>query len=201
MIIIHESYNDTSLANDIALLKLTEKLDLRTYTPACLPTKRQTFVNHEGWVYGWGQQSLETGAYSHILRETSQTIISNANCNERSVRINKAFECWTEIDKINDMDTELLREDIILCETAKLRNCKNETDNKTFNCPVNLTLKGSIEDNMLCGLEKGSDACGGDSGGPFTVEEAGRHTLAGVVSWGIQCATVGQRSRKPMICN
>jgi len=50
----------------------------------------------------------------------------------------------------------------------------------------------SITDDMLCaGGQEGKDSCGGDSGGPFTVDIAGVHTLAGVVSFGIGCARDG----------
>jgi len=45
-----------------------------------------------------------------------------------------------------------------------------------------------ITANMLCAKKPGADACYGDSGGPFTVQESGRTVLAGVVSWGLECA-------------
>ena len=51
-------------------------------------------------------------------------------------------------------------------------------------------LNGISED-MLCAGARGKDACIGDSGGPFTVKNAGnRHELVGVVSWGLGCAVV-----------
>ena len=40
----------------------------------------------------------------------------------------------------------------------------------------------------LCAKAPGADACYGDSGGPFTLEEEERTVLIGVVSWGLECA-------------
>jgi len=45
-----------------------------------------------------------------------------------------------------------------------------------------------ITSNMICARAPGADACYGDSGGPLTVQQSGRAVLAGVVSWGLECA-------------
>ena len=39
-------------SNDIALLKLAEKVDLNLYSPACLPTPNTDFTGKTGSVYG-----------------------------------------------------------------------------------------------------------------------------------------------------
>ncbi|CAH0766795.1 unnamed protein product [Diatraea saccharalis] len=46
---------------------------------------------------------------------------------------------------------------------------------------------GGIVDHMLCAGRANMDSCSGDSGGPLMVNEGGRWTQVGVVSWGIGC--------------
>ena len=46
----------------------------------------------------------------------------------------------------------------------------------------------TITDSMLCAGADGKDSCQGDSGGPLVCSYGGTAVLAGVVSWGHQCA-------------
>ena len=51
--IVHESHRSPYFgSNDIALLKLAEKVDLNIYTPACLPALDTDFTGKTGSVYG-----------------------------------------------------------------------------------------------------------------------------------------------------
>ena len=51
--IVHESYNvPFESSNNIALLKLAEKVDLNIYTPACLPAPNTDYTGKTGSVYG-----------------------------------------------------------------------------------------------------------------------------------------------------
>ena len=50
---MHESYKSPLVnSNDIALLKLAEKVDLNIYTPACLPALNTDYNGKTGSVYG-----------------------------------------------------------------------------------------------------------------------------------------------------
>jgi len=55
MITLLYSYNRKTLDNDIALVKLTEKMSFaQDVRPVCLPTKGQTFAGKAAKVVGWG---------------------------------------------------------------------------------------------------------------------------------------------------
>jgi len=78
-IINHPSYNADNSDNDIALLKLAEKIDLNVYTPACLPKSSDNFEGQKAWVYGWGTTS-SGGQTSDKLLEVQVPVVSNAVC-------------------------------------------------------------------------------------------------------------------------
>ena len=82
--IIHTDFsNGRKFSNDIALMKLTERLDLGVYMPACLIPRGSELVkiNMTGSVYGWGRTDHDPkSAPSNILRQTTLTISPKDKC-------------------------------------------------------------------------------------------------------------------------
>ena len=50
----HEDYDREQATGDIALLELEEEVDLKVYTPVCLPDSEdsQQFIGRFAWIYG-----------------------------------------------------------------------------------------------------------------------------------------------------
>merc|ERR1712080_737061 len=85
-IINHASYSSSPPLNDIALLKLKQKVDITKYSPVCLPKAGSTWVGEMADVYGWGTTSYG-GSTSDILQETSVEVITNAACSAQGYSI------------------------------------------------------------------------------------------------------------------
>ena len=91
-LIIHQDYNQgVQYSNDIALMKLTEKLDLEVYMPACLIPRGRDLIDMTGYVYGWGRTDHMVMGISNILRETSLTIKPNNEC--KKLTLDKNMIC------------------------------------------------------------------------------------------------------------
>ncbi|XP_053605246.1 trypsin-1-like [Plodia interpunctella] len=162
-IIRHIRYNPGTYDNDIALLRLDQRVDLRSalkrvrrdesmttgtpvegaqneddvgLRPVCMPTTGLSYSNYSGVVAGWGTTE-EGGSVSSTLQEVYVPIISNAECRKTA-------------------------------------------------------YKNRITDNMLCAgtSDGGKDACQGDSGGPLHIlnTDTAQYQEVGVVSWGEGCA-------------
>ncbi|XP_023340103.1 trypsin-1 isoform X2 [Eurytemora carolleeae] len=78
-VIVHEDYNPRTVENDLTLLKLSKKVDLMKYAPACLPERGVNYEGNTAWVYGWGTTS-SGGPVSNVLLEISLPIITRKEC-------------------------------------------------------------------------------------------------------------------------
>jgi len=81
------------LENDIALLKLAEKIDLNTYTPVCLPKSGDDFTGKTALTYGWGRVSTY-GPLPSTLQEVAVKIVSDQTCQAAFDAFNDPYT-WT----------------------------------------------------------------------------------------------------------
>ena len=103
-IITHPSYSASTFNNDIALIQLSEEVDLNIYTPSCIAMTSENFEGQKAWVYGekililikyinhfegWGTTSFG-GSTSDKLFEVEVPVVSNAVCN-LAMSINVSF--------------------------------------------------------------------------------------------------------------
>ena len=51
-IITHPGFSPANNNNDIALLKLSEEVDIDIYTPSCIAMASDNFEGQKAWVYG-----------------------------------------------------------------------------------------------------------------------------------------------------
>ena len=100
----HEKYNSHTMENDIAVLELSEDVDLETYTPVCMAKTSDSksfygkWIYENGWkfdekhakTYGWGTTTF-LGEKSNILRTVTLPVVgpSNSKC-QTSMSINQS---------------------------------------------------------------------------------------------------------------
>ena len=161
-IIIHKDYcNNNTQVHDIALLKLKKKVDLSMFPPACLAPKDANYTGNTASVYGWGRE-IETPAPPPCVNPLPP--------------ISPVLKETTQIILSND-ECKQGSGLVPCCVDGISRECR-------------VSMRDLFTDDMLCGIKSGTSSCQGDSGGPLTVEENGRHTLVGIVSWSFGCARV-----------
>ena len=75
----HPEYNDYTLVNDIALLRLEAPVNTSVYIPACLPGPGADYVDKMVWVLGWGRLA-ESGQVADILQELEIKVVDDTTC-------------------------------------------------------------------------------------------------------------------------
>ncbi|KAG8235701.1 hypothetical protein J437_LFUL014045 [Ladona fulva] len=92
--IVHEKYSSLLIHNDIALVKLPQKVNFtESIRPIRLPSRSDagnTFSGYTGTVSGWGKDSDSATGISPVLRYESDQIISNLKCRLQYLVVLKA---------------------------------------------------------------------------------------------------------------
>ena len=160
-VVRHDGYNEGTLDNDIALIKLAEAATAPTVKLVATAGEDSGKVR----VTGWGR--MEDGNFPVNLMEVELDLQPNAACNEG-------------IRAIYARDLEM-----ILRNFAP-RMMYSETGISAATKSIVDTMSDRLTANMICaGTATGArDACNGDSGGPLFVEKADGVEQIGIVSWG-----------------
>lgn len=88
--IVHEGWNKNGLYdNDIAVIKVSKKIDISQHTPVCLPGRNKDFTGSKAMATGWGISSYRMiGHFAlpknpDVLQEVSLTIRGPRICKRR----------------------------------------------------------------------------------------------------------------------
>lgn len=91
-IINHESYNDYTMTNDVAVIRLSTPLRFTNQVKAvCLPSRTSSLpANTKVYVTGWGKL-WDGGPESSTLQQVSVPIIDRTTCNSASYYYNSIY--------------------------------------------------------------------------------------------------------------
>jgi secreted trypsin-like serine protease len=156
----HESYDDWTMDNDIALVELETAVDL---PPVALDLNGADITS--AVVIGWGL--TENGEYPRHLLESDIDVVPNAECNTGiKVIYSKALR-----QAVTDLGSQY---GIAATQAEAAGNTLAEA------------IADPLTPNMICAgiKEGGRDSCYGDSGGPLIATVDGKPVQLGIVSWG-----------------
>ena len=171
MMIKHPSYNPDTDSNDIALVKLTAKVDINIYTPVCLPTAGTDFGGQLSTITGQGMPFSSLQFCDYFSIRWGSTAVNRAP---------------------GDLKVEQKQLALQLQELAGLTVYTDEQCGTAIGSQPGYSASAVTGDMLCAGGEQGKDGCQGDSGGPLVVEGRGQQfQVIGVVSWGIGCARAG----------
>ncbi|CAL1298490.1 unnamed protein product [Larinioides sclopetarius] len=94
-ILVHPDFRNTSLWNDIALLRLEEPVLFAPHIDSiCLPQYDEIFSGQNCVVTGWGKDAYKGGTFSNIMKEVALQVIDDYKCEEmlRKTRLGRFFQ-------------------------------------------------------------------------------------------------------------
>jgi secreted trypsin-like serine protease len=160
-VIVNDGYSETTLDNDIGLLRLARPATDKTIKIA------ETAAPDAGTttVIGWGM--MENGTFPNDLMEVDLDLQPNAACN-------------SGIKEIYARDLGVALRQL----SGRMRYTEDGVSEGI--AAITKFMNDPLTDNMLCaGSTDGvRDACNGDSGGPLFVAGKDGPEQVGVVSWG-----------------
>ena len=92
-IIASPEWDKWTTKGDIALVKLAKKVDLKTYTPACLANSGASFDGKKAWVYGWGQLGWDKDAPAK-LQKLEVTVTTREKVKAWAQKVDNMWQ-WT----------------------------------------------------------------------------------------------------------
>ncbi|GIX97412.1 phenoloxidase-activating factor 2 [Caerostris darwini] len=94
-ILVHPEFRNTSLWNDVALLRLSEPVLFAPHIDTvCLPQHDEIFAGQNCVVTGWGKDAYKGGTFSNVMKEVALQVIEDYKCEEmlRKTRLGRFFQ-------------------------------------------------------------------------------------------------------------
>lgn len=93
-VIVHPKYSDQTVVNDIALIKLSEKVELSdAINTVCVADKSLNIPYGDlAWATGWGRFDQNLDEISEVLMQVELPLLNKKKCNQRHGGGNFVFD-------------------------------------------------------------------------------------------------------------
>ncbi|XP_050171698.1 serine protease 55-like [Myiozetetes cayanensis] len=93
-LILHENFNSTSMANDIALILLSSPIEFsKEKIPICLPFMCDIHTWQHCWAAGWGSTTADAVPAAHVLQKARVKLIGREQCLKQIPQLQENVMC------------------------------------------------------------------------------------------------------------